>query len=88
LSNAARDVIERIFGGAPQSITLSSPAVPGVTLQYSKPRQITADVDDARVFGGIHFRFDQETGADMGRRIGEYVYRNNLRRAGCSCDKD
>jgi hypothetical protein len=89
LSNAAREMIERIFGGGPQSITVSTPAVPGVTLQYDKLKQITADIDDARVYGGIHFRFDQDAGAEQGRRVGEYVYKNNLSRAkACSCDED
>ena len=41
---------------------------------------ITDDIDDARVYGGIHFRFDQEAGGLMGRRVGRYVYLENLRR--------
>jgi hypothetical protein len=32
----------------------------------------------ARADGGIHFRFDQEAGAEQGRRLGAYVYRHNL----------
>ncbi len=89
LSNAAREVIKRIFGGGPQSITVSSPAVPGVTLHYNKLKQVTTDVDDARVYGGIHFRFDQDAGAEQGRRVGEYVYKNNLRQKNaCNCEED
>ena len=49
-------------------------------LQYQTLRQITNDVDDARVYGGIHFRFDQEAGNRLGRQVGAYVYRNTLRR--------
>jgi hypothetical protein len=77
---AAREVLERLFGPRHHFITLSNPAVAGVVLQYGSFRQITHDVDDARVYGGIHFRFDQEAGARMGREIGEYVYRHALRR--------
>ena len=29
--------------------------------------EITDDISDARVYGGIHFRFDQEAGAELGR---------------------
>jgi hypothetical protein len=43
--------------------------------------EIAADIDDARVYGGIHFRFDQEAGARQGRRVGDYVYRKNPGRA-------
>jgi hypothetical protein len=79
-SNAARTIAEKIFGGGPHDITLSHPAVPDVTLHYTRFRQITDDIDDARVYGGIHFRFDQEVGGRLGRRVGSYVYGNNLRR--------
>jgi hypothetical protein len=80
-SYAARAVLERIFGAGPHFITLSTPALPSVVLQYSCLEQITDDIDDARVFGGIHFRFDQEAGARQGTRIGKYVASHNLRRA-------
>jgi PAP2 superfamily len=79
-SGAAREVLERVFGARHHSITLSNPAVAGVVLQYGAFRQITSDIDDARVYGGIHFRFDQESGAKLGRQVGAYVYRNTLRR--------
>ena len=72
-SYSARQVLKRIFGERRNSITLSHPAVPGVTLHYANFRQITDDIDDARVYGGIHFRFDQEAGASMGRDVGAYV---------------
>ena len=54
-------------------------AVPELTFHYTRFRQITDDVDDARVYGGIHFRFDQDAGADLGRSIARYIYRHNLR---------
>ncbi len=88
-SYAAREVLERIYGDRPHLVSLSSPALPGVTLRYTKLKEITDDIDDARVYGGIHFRFDQEAGAEQGRRIGAYVYKHKLSRAhGCSCDDD
>src|SRR6185312_7793276 len=61
------------------SITLTNPTVPSILLQYSSFKQITDDISDARVYGGIHFRTDQEAGADLGRAVGTAVYKNNLR---------
>jgi hypothetical protein len=58
---------------------LNTPAVPGVTPDYSSFEEITDDIDDGRVYGGIHFRFDQKAGARQGRRVGEYIYRHHLR---------
>lgn len=78
-SNAARYVLEQIFGGRRYAILLTNPALPSITLQYTKLGQITDDIDDARVYGGIHFRFDQEAGAELGRRVAEHVYRQKLR---------
>ena len=77
--NAAAEVLRRLYGEAGHSITLTNPAVPTITLQYTSFKQITDDISDARVYGGIHFRTDQGAGADLGRAVGTAVYKNNLR---------
>lgn len=77
-SNAAAEVMRRLYGEAGFSITLSNPAVPTIMLQYTSLRQITDDISDARVYGGIHFRTDQAAGAQLGRAIGTAVFKNNL----------
>ena len=74
------ELLERIYGAGRHAITLSNPAMPGVVLQYTKFKVIGSDVDDARVYGGIHYRFDQEDGARLGREVGGTVYRRNLQR--------
>lgn len=76
--NAAAEVLRRLYGEAAHALTLSNPAVPTITLQYGSFREICDDVSDARVYGGIHFRTDQEAGADLGRAVGTAVYKNNL----------
>ena len=81
LSYAGREVLERLYGVDGHSLTMASSVVPGVVLHYTSLDAITADVDDARVYGGIHFRFDQEVGARQGTRIGGYVFQHNLRAA-------
>jgi hypothetical protein len=78
-SYAARAVLARIFGDRHHAITLSSPAVPGIRLEYDSLDEITDDIDDARVYGGIHFRFDQRAGATQGEAVGRYIYRTQLR---------
>jgi hypothetical protein len=79
LSNAGAEVLRRLYGEAGHAITLSNPAVPNIVLHYGSFRQITDDVSDARVYGGIHFRTDQDAGARLGRAVGTAVYKNNLR---------
>jgi hypothetical protein len=79
LSNAAREMMAKIYGEGPFSITLSTPSLPGVTLHYSRLEDITDAISDARVYGGIHFRTDQDAGAQLGTRIGDYIYSHQLR---------
>jgi len=78
LSGAAREVLERLYGPRHQDITFSIPALPNVILHYTTFEAITEDIADARVYGGIHFRFDQEAGAHQGREVGAYVYKHKL----------
>jgi hypothetical protein len=79
LSGAARTVVERIFGKHDLAITLTSPRAPGIVLNYTEWKQICDDIDDARVYGGIHFRFEQEAGSHQGQDVGHYILDNHLR---------
>ena len=79
LSGAGAEVLRRLYGEAGHAITLSNPAVPNIVLHYGSFKQITDDISDARVYGGIHFRTDQDAGARLGRAVGTVVYKNNLR---------
>jgi hypothetical protein len=78
-SNAGAEVLRRLYGAGGHSITLANPAAPGIVLHYETFKAITDDVDDARVYGGIHFRFDQDAGGRLGRGVATYVYKHNLR---------
>jgi hypothetical protein len=78
-TNGGTEVLRRLYGEGGHSITLVNPALPTIVLQYTMFEQIDDDVDDARVYGGIHFRTDQDAGAHLGRAIGRAVYKHNLR---------
>ena len=75
---AARRILERLYGKDGFLITLTSPTAPNVTLYYTAWKQITDDMDDARIFGGIHFRYDQEGGAQQGWKVGSYIFETQL----------
>jgi hypothetical protein len=78
--NGAAEVMRHLYGEGGHSITLTNPAVPSIVLQYTSFKEITDDISDARVYGGIHFRTDQVAGARLGRAVGSAVYKKNLRR--------
>ena len=79
-ANSAAEVLRHIYGEGGHSMTLSNSTVPDIVLQYTAFEQITDDISDARVYGGIHFRTDQVAGQRLGDAIGKAVYKNNLRR--------
>jgi hypothetical protein len=79
LSGAARVVLERSFGNHGHAVALTTPSLPGIVLNYSDFGQICDDIDDARIYGGIHFRFDQEVGAHQGKMVGNYILKRYLR---------
>jgi hypothetical protein len=79
-ANSAAEILRRIYGEGGHFMTLSNPTVPDIVLQYTTFKQITDDISDARVYGGIHFRTDQVAGERLGDAIGRAVYKNNLRR--------
>ena len=81
-SYAARLVAVALLGDDAISVTLSNAAAPGLVMEYTAFEEITEDIDDARVYGGIHFRFDQRAGRVQGRRIGTWVIQHNLRPRG------
>jgi hypothetical protein len=78
-SYAGRAVIERLFGEVKRPVTLSTPGLPDVTLRYTDLAAITDDIDNARIYGGIHFRFDQRAGGRQGRAVGDFVVEHRLR---------
>jgi hypothetical protein len=79
-SYAGRQIVELFWGRRGHDISLSIAAMPGVTLQYTSLDKITDDIDNARIYGGIHFRFDQQAGETMGRHVGLYVFTQFFRR--------
>ena len=81
-SRAAAEVLKRAYGEGNHMITIANPLVPsisGITLHYETFNDICNDVDDARVYGGIHFRFDQAGGNRLGRAVATYINKNLLR---------
>ena len=74
-SGAAEVVLRTFFGGDDVDVSVTYPAPLGITRTYKTFSAITAEVDDARVWGGIHFRSADHDGSELGRLIGAVVMR-------------
>ena len=72
-AGAAEVVLTAIFGPAPGTLTLTSAAVPGVVHSYASFRQVAAEVVDARVWAGIHWRTSATAGRHVGGKVGIYA---------------
>lgn len=81
-AGAAEITLQRAYGRFGHSIVSTHPNVPGVEFVYSDLRDITANIADARVYGGIHFRYDQVAGERQGKAVGQYVHNHLLERRG------
>ena len=74
-SGAAEAVLRGFFGNDEVDVSVTAPGPFGVTRTYRKFSELTAEVDNARVWGGIHFRSADVDGSEIGRKIGEIVLR-------------
>lgn len=68
-----------VLGTKDLRLSLTSTAVPGVTRTYDSGRSLRADVVDARVWLGIHFRFADTVGDHMGAQVAKWALARNFR---------
>ena len=80
-SGAAEAVLRGFFGSDEVNVSVTFPAIFGVTRTYRSFSAITEEVDNARVWGGIHFRSADKDGSELGRRIGAIVLKDFPRAA-------
>ncbi len=77
-SSAVAAVIRGVVGEDIGTLTLTSATAPGVTRSWTRLDDYTNEVANARTWAGFHYRFSNEAGKDMGRRIGELTVATKL----------
>jgi hypothetical protein len=75
-SGAAEAVLRAAFGSDNVNVSVTYPGPFGVTRSFKRFSEITEEVDNARVWGGIHFRSADAHGSEVGRKIGALVVRD------------
>jgi hypothetical protein len=81
VSSAAAAVLTSFFGDEAQ-ITLTSDGLPGVTRSFTGFDAAVAQVADARVYAGFHFRFSCDDAIRMGQQVAGQVTGNLMRPRG------
>ena len=83
VSGAMGTMLALLFGDDPGiTFTVTSPTNPGFTRTWTQFSQGIAEVIDARVWTGFHFRTSDTRGAEVGRRVARFVLTHALRGAG------
>jgi PAP2 superfamily len=81
-SGSVAGVIKAVFGTTDiPEIAMTSPTAPGVVHRWTNMTAFTEEVANARIWGGLHYRFSTRVGTDMGYQIGEYVVKSVMQPA-------
>jgi len=70
-STVATVLKAEVGAGTMPVLATTSPSAKGAERRWTRLDDFVQEIADARVHGGIHFRSATETGAAMGRRVGE-----------------
>lgn len=74
-TTAVAEALESFFGPGRLPFSVDS-LVTGETRHYTRFREVIPEVNNARVWAGFHFRYSQEDGSKLGRRVARFVARN------------
>ena len=75
---AITDTLAYYFGTDEAEFALDS-AVTGTTRHYARFSEVTEEVQDARVWAGLHFGFSTSDGVKLGRQVAHLVTRRYFR---------
>lgn len=76
-SSSAVAVLVAYFGNN-NSFTLDSYAMPGVVRSFSSFDDALDEIENARIYGGIHFRTATADGRTLGTAVGNYILQNAM----------
>jgi len=80
-TGAAAAVLTGLLGTDKVEVSLIQPPL-GFHRSYTNIPEIVKEMENARVWGGIHFRSADEHGTQLGRQIGDYALRNLMQPVG------
>ena len=72
-------VLASLFGSDAVSFAVGSDTLAGVTRGFENFSDVEQENANSRIYGGIHYRFSNETGITLGHQIADYVVANYLK---------
>lgn len=77
-SHASARVLADFYGMDDITFAANSDSLPGVTRTYHSLEGCANEIGLSRIYGGIHFQFDNAAGRRCGQLVGDYVSANFL----------
>jgi membrane-associated phospholipid phosphatase len=77
-SQASASILADFMGTDAVQFTTASDSVPGVFRSYSSLSACAAEIGRSRIYGGIHFEFDNREGKRIGATVARHVTANWL----------
>jgi len=87
ISAGGAAVLRSIFGDD-FSFSVRSEALPGVERSFTSFMAAAEEAGLSRIYAGVHFRFDHNSGKQLGRNIADYVIDNFLVRRHAEGERD
>jgi hypothetical protein len=77
-SKASAEVLAAFFGTDRVPFTAASDAMPGAHRTFESFSECADEIGRSRIYGGIHFEFDNQRGKACGKQVARYVIANEL----------
>jgi membrane-associated phospholipid phosphatase len=83
-SGSSSWILELFFGTDDISFSTTSDGLPGVTRSFNSFSAAAEEAGQSRIYGGIHWQFDNQVGLSSGRTLAEHVFFNFLTPVGAA----
>ncbi len=78
-SGSSSRALAHFFGTDDIAFSAGSDGLPGVTRSFASISQAAEEAGQSRVYGGIHWQYDNEGGLQSGRALADHLFFNFLR---------
>lgn len=77
-SSASARILAHFFGTDAVAFSTGSDGLPGVTRSFTSFSQAAEEAGQSRIYGGIHWQFDNQAGLESGRALADLVFFSQL----------
>jgi hypothetical protein len=75
-SSASAGILAYFFGTDEIAFTTTSDGLPGVQRSFPRLSDAAAEAGQSRIYGGIHWQYDNQAGLKSGRALAEHIAHN------------